>query len=148
MIVRLHLHQDIDRLDDAVVALRLRVGEEAHAARAFDHRGVVAVSGQHTCGVRGISHANHGEQRLGLRLAVDDEFGIEDLVPAVLGVRLREHHELDIGGVASERAERLDQIVDLIARQREPQLAHWRGQVRHDRRARAPPPRSGRGAAT
>jgi len=53
---------------------------------------------------------------------VDDEFGIEDLVPAVLGVGLREHHELDIGRVASERAERLDQIVDLIARQRQPEL--------------------------
>ena len=36
----------------------------------------------------------------GCALAVDDPVGVEDLVPAVLGVRLREHHELDVGGIA------------------------------------------------
>ncbi len=61
-------------------------------------------------------------RRLLLRLAVDDPFGIEDLVPAMLGVRLREHHELDVGRVAAERAEARDEIVDLVGRERKPEL--------------------------
>ena len=49
--------------------------------------------------------ADHREQRLRLRDAVDDELGVEDLVAAVLGVRLREHHQLDIGRIAPEALE-------------------------------------------
>ncbi len=33
------------------------------------------------------------------------EVGVEDLVATVLGVRLREHHQLDIGGVATQALE-------------------------------------------
>jgi hypothetical protein len=39
---------------------------------------------------------------------------IEDLLAAALAVGLREHHELDVGGIASERAERIHKVVDLI----------------------------------
>src|SRR5205807_8422035 len=47
---------------------------------------------------------DHREQRLRLLRAVDDPVGVEDLVPAMLGVRLREHGELDIRGVAPKAA--------------------------------------------
>ena len=71
---------------------------------------------------------------------------VEDLVPAVLGIRLREHHQLDIGGIAPERAEGLDQIIDLIARQRETPVAHWRARAPHGHLAPSITTRSGRGA--
>jgi hypothetical protein len=55
--------------------------------------------------------------------AVDHPVGVEDLVPAVLGVGLGEHHQLDVGRVAPHAAEVLHQVVDLVLGQREAQLA-------------------------
>lgn len=40
----------------------------------------------------------------------------------MLAVRLREHHQLDVGRVAFELAERVDQIVDFVIGEREAQL--------------------------
>ncbi len=40
----------------------------------------------------------------------------------MLRVRLREHHELDVGRIALQRRELLREIVDLVARQREAEL--------------------------
>src|SRR5205823_5023696 len=54
------------------------------------------------------------EERTLLRRAVDDEVGVEDLVPAVLAVGLREHHELDVRRVAPEALERLGEVQDLV----------------------------------
>jgi len=54
--------------------------------------------------------------------AVDDPVRVEDLVPAVLRVRLREHHELDVGWIAVEPLEALDEVVDLVGRQGEAKL--------------------------
>ena len=45
--------------------------------------------------------------------------GVEDLVPAVLGVGLREHHQLDVGRIAAEFGVALAQVVDLVLRQRQ-----------------------------
>ena len=56
------------------------------------------------------------------------ELGVEDLVPAVLGICLRKHHQFDIGGIAPELAESSHQIIDLIARQGEPPLGVGAGQ--------------------
>ena len=50
--------------------------------------------------------ANHREHRLGLRHAVDLEVGIEDLVAAMLGIGLREHHQLDVGRIATDAPDR------------------------------------------
>ena len=69
-----------------------------------------------------MSRADHVEQRVGHGLVVDDELRVEDLVPAMLGVGLRKHHELDIRRVASELLERLDQVADLIVRERKAEL--------------------------
>ena len=62
-----------------------------------------------------------------------DPVGVEDLVAAVLGVRLREHHELDVGGIALQRREVLHQVVDLVVRKRQAQF----GVGRHQRLAAA-----------
>ena len=57
-----------------------------------------------------------------LALAVDGEVGVEDLVAAVLGVGLREHHQPDVAGVALQLGEGLDQVVDLVVRQRQAEV--------------------------
>ena len=44
----------------------------------------------------------------------------------MLGVRLREHHELDVGRVAAKRAEARVEVVDLVGRERQAELAFAR----------------------
>jgi hypothetical protein len=101
MIVRLDLDQDVDRLIVPVDA-RWPDRENSVPPGTGDDRGVVPIGRQHAVrGVR-VRVADHREQRALALDAVDDEIGVEDLVAAVLGVRLREHHQLDIGGVAPE----------------------------------------------
>ena len=63
--------------------------------------------------------ADHVEQRAVLFCTVDHPVGIEDLVAAVLGIGLREHHQLDVGGVAREACEVIEEIVDLVIGERE-----------------------------
>ena len=61
-----------------------------------------------------VGVADHAEQALVLRHTVDGEFGVEDLVAAVFAVRLGEHHQFHIGGVALEAVEGVDEVVDLV----------------------------------
>ncbi len=48
--------------------------------------------------------------------------GIEDLVAAMFAVGLREHHQLDVGRVALELAEGLDEVVHLVIGQRQAEV--------------------------
>ena len=102
VIVRLDLHQDVDRLVGRLVVAAARLREPAPARRAFDDGRVVAVRREHALRVERVRVADHAEQRLVAALAVDDPVGVEDLVAAMLGVRLREHHQLDVGRVAPQ----------------------------------------------
>ena len=122
VIVRLDLHQDVDRLRVRAVDARRRVGEEAPAHAALDDGGVVLVGREHARGAGLRAAADHLEQRHRLRRAVEDVVGVEDLVPAVLAVRLREHHELDVRGITAEHGVGVDEIVDLVGREREAQF--------------------------
>ena len=58
--------------------------------------------------------ADHREQRFLLRRTVEGEGCVEDLVAAVLGVRLGEHHQLGIAGVAAKHGIVLGEIGDLV----------------------------------
>ena len=61
------------------------------------------------CGCSCCGVADHLEHRAAACAhAVDREVGVEDLVPAVLAVGLREHHQLDVARVAPERREGVD----------------------------------------
>src|SRR5207237_317392 len=51
MIVRLHLHENVDRLGAGAVDTAVRVGEIARPGGAGDDRGVVAVGGQRARGI-------------------------------------------------------------------------------------------------
>ncbi len=121
VVVRLDLHQRVrQRVVRAVAAIAVRV--EASDPCPLHHRGVVRVGDDGALRMRRVRVADHAEQALRLRNAVDDPARVEDLVAAVLGVRLREHHELDVGRVAAERAERGVEVVDLVVGECQPQL--------------------------
>ena len=120
MIVRLDFHQDVRQLGAAAV-VPVDPGMEAPGSRALHHRGVVFVGDDRAFGVGLVRAPDHCEQRQRLALPVYRPLGIEDLVPAVLGVRLREHHQLDVGRVAPRGPEARRQVVDFIVGQREAQ---------------------------
>ncbi len=118
MIVGLDLHQDVRGLRvRRIAAVRTRI-EAAHGG-AFHDRRVVGVRDDRTLRARRVRVANHCEQAALLLDPVDDPARVEDLVPAVLGVRLREHHQLDVGRIASHPPEARGEIIDLVRRQRE-----------------------------
>src|SRR5207253_510880 len=62
MIVRHHLHENVDRLGAGAVDTAVRVGEIARPGGAGDDRGVVAVGGQHARGIALVGVADHREQ--------------------------------------------------------------------------------------
>ena len=122
VVVRLHFHQGVRKFAaEAVAAAGARI--EALDLRAFDDGGVIGVCDHSALGVQLVRVADHAEQGDGLLLAVDDPVGVEYLVAAVFGVGLREHHQLDIGGVASQPGEVLHQIIDLVGGKGQTQFA-------------------------
>ena len=130
VVVGLHLHQHV-----AQGTLFLIAGCARHAwARghfglknldlvACHHGGVVAVGHHRMARLLLVGVADHAEQALVLRHAVDGEVGVEDLVAAVLAVGLGEHHQLHIGRVAAQPGEGFHQVVDLVRRQRQAPVA-------------------------
>ena len=120
VVVRLDLHQDVGRLATRAVATVLaRI--EACGHRAFHHRGIVRVRNDRSLRMRLVRIADHAEQALLLFHAVDDVLRVEYLVPAVFGICLCEHHQLDIGRIAAKRAEICVEVVDLVGRERQAQ---------------------------
>ena len=73
-------------------------------------------------GVQLFGVADHAEQAHALAHAVNREVGVEDFVAAMLAVGLREHHQFDIGRVALELREGVDEVVDLVGCQRQAEL--------------------------
>ena len=119
VVVRLHLHQGVHRLirvavfaaADAVARVPARHSGAGH------HRRVVGVRAQGVLRIGAVRLADHREQALRLRLPVHHKLGVKDFVPAVLGVGLREHHQLGVGGVAAEGGVGVGQVVDLVVGQ-------------------------------
>ena len=122
VVMGFNLHQDVHRLLHRAVLASFRVREETAGNVADDHRSVVLVSGQHAFAVHLIGVLDHAEQAFFLALAVNVPTGVEDLVAAVLGVGLGEHHQFDVVRVALETVEGVDQIVDLVFGQGQAQL--------------------------
>ena len=118
MIVRLHLGQDMrELLAPAILAIWPRM--KTIDRRALDDRRVVRIGNDGSLGMRLVRRANHAEQRVRLFGPIHRPRSIEDLVAAMFGVGLGEHHQLDIGRVALEPREVIDQIIDLVRRQGE-----------------------------
>nr|ART40899.1 L415 [uncultured bacterium] len=99
------------------------IGQRHEAAdlRAFEHGCVIRI-GHHRAGrVCLVRLAHHAEQRQGLRLAIHGPRRIENLVSAMLGIRLRKHHQFNIRRIAPELAETLQQIIHFVSGQRQAQ---------------------------
>ena len=97
MVVRLNLHQDVDRRFHVSVNPVPSHHAESTSDYAFDDRGVVFVSGNQPSLIGRLRRlANLREQRLRSRFAVDRPVRVEYLVTAVFGVRLREHHQFHV----------------------------------------------------
>ena len=84
MVVRLHLDDDVDPFVMEVVSASVGIGPDPGGSVALDNRPVVLVGRQHAGRTRGVGRLDHREQRALLGDAVEDEAGIEYLVPAVL----------------------------------------------------------------
>ena len=133
VIVRLHLHQDMYRL----IAIRvLAAGRRRHQPRrrpSFDNGGIVRVRRDHAVRARLRGRPNHAEQPFSLRLTIDDPVGVENLVPAMFRICLREHHQFGVGRVALEVAVARGEIIDLVLRQGEAEIDICRLQRRASR---------------
>jgi hypothetical protein len=77
---------------------------------------------------------DHAEQALVLIHTIQRPAGVEHLVPAMLGIGLREHEEFGVGRIAAEFGVALRQIFDLVIGQRQAQPA-----IRLGQRARGSP---------
>gem|GEM_PF-6716774 len=99
------------------------VGEEASAVRAGDDGGVVLVGGENALAVEPVGVANHRKERVILRGSIDFPSGVKDFMAAVLGVGLREHHEFDVGGVATKASKGGGEVVNFVGGEREAEFA-------------------------
>ena len=120
VVVGLHLAEDVGLPALVAVAEAVAVGPEDLGGEALDDPGVVGVGLHRVLGMAGVGVADHVEEGALLALAVDDPRGVEDLVPAVLGVDVGEHHQLDVGGIAAEAEVGVGQVVDFLGGQGQP----------------------------
>ena len=114
MVVCLDLHQHmVLRWGLAVLRRAQRARGAIHGCgepldcMALHHRRVVGIGHDHVLRMLLVGVADHAEQGVRLRHAVDREAGVEYLVATVLAVGLGKHHQLDIGGVAAQLSKRL-----------------------------------------
>ena len=139
MIVRFHFHQDVGFIILKMIAA-IRVRKKARDRGSLHDRGIVRVRNHGAAGCQSMGVADHGEQAFVLRLAVDHPRGIENLVAAVFGIGLREHHQFDVGGVARDALVVVEEVIDFIRRERQSHLGVCAAQrvpsLSHHRHAR------------
>lgn len=115
--------EDVDVLGVGGVFAGGWIGVEASAAGALEDSGVVFVSGEDAVFVEFVGVPDHLEQRFVGGFAVDLPSGVEDFVAAMFRVRLGEHHQFDIAGIAFECVEVLEQVIDLVFGESEAEFA-------------------------
>ena len=121
MVVRLHFHQGMGQFAaETICAIRARI-ETLHL-RALDHRGVIRIGHHRALGMQRVGVAYHPEQGDRLLFVVYHPIRVEYLVAAMFRIRLREHHQFHIGGIAVELVKILCQILDLICGKCQPQF--------------------------
>ena len=92
VIVRFHLHQDMNGFVTVLVLASGSVWYQSRLLPALDNSGIVRICRDDAVGRRSRRALDHAEQLLVLRLAVDDPVSIENFVSAVFRVCLRKHH--------------------------------------------------------
>ena len=117
VVMGFNFHQYMDGLLSVFVGLGIRVWMETSGFMAHHHCRIVSIGGQYIFTAHFVGVLDHLEQRGRLLAAIDRPAGIEDLVPAMLGIGLREHHQLDVVRVAAKLGVTIAQVVDLVLRQ-------------------------------
>ena len=120
VVVRLHLHQDVDLIFVEFVAMRFRVARKSCILEAFDHARVVRIRDQRVVGRDLVRVPDHLEERPLRLLSVHSPRGVENLVAAVLGVDLPEHHDFGVRRVFARLEAGLRQVVNFIRIERQP----------------------------
>ena len=116
--MRLDLGDDVRQfLVVEIFAMCIRIETLRH--RSFDDGRIVRIGDDSPLRMCFVCFADHAEQRLATRLAVDGPGGVEYLVPAMFGIGLGEHHQFDIGGIAAEPAEVVGDVIDFVFRKRQ-----------------------------
>ena len=113
MVVGLDLHQLLELILLERIGVGLRIDRKDVRLEAGDDGRVVLVRRKRVLRTLRVRVLDHLEKRILLLLAVDDELGAEDLVTAMLGVDLTEHHEFGVRRIAARRGEALRQILHL-----------------------------------
>ena len=122
MVVGLDLHELIEIVLLEAVGVGLRVDGEDVGPEAGDDRRIVLVRRERILRTLLVGVLDHPEKGIFFLLSVDDEFGTENLVTAMLGVDLAEHHELRVGRVAPGLLKALGEILHLLFGNGEPDL--------------------------
>ncbi len=105
-------------------ALGVFVSAGIHAGNffAFENRGIVRVSDNRALRMILVRLANHAEKTLVFVFAVNRPLRIKNLVSAVFGVRLSEHHQLDVRRVAFQFRKCVDEVINFVIIERKTQL--------------------------
>ena len=88
---------------------------------ACDYRRIVRISRQHTLTADLMGMPNHAEQGVFAVNAINGPAGVKNLVPAVFRIGLGKHHEFNVTGITSQIGKRIDEIFNLVGRQRQSQ---------------------------
>ena len=120
VVVGLDLHQLVESVLLETILVRLGIDRENVGPEASYDCGVVLVRAQGVLRTLLVRVLDHLKERLRLFFAVDYELGAEDLVAAVLGVDLAEHHELGVGRIAPGSGKALGEILHLGFGNRKP----------------------------
>ena len=106
------------------------VGAQMAGDVAFDDRGIVFVGAQRVLRRMFMGITDHAEQTVRHVLAVDAIRRVENFVPAVLGIGLREHHQFGIGRIAAECAVTVLQVSHFVLAQRQAEFGIGLRQLR------------------
>ena len=113
VIVRLALHHRMRQFRVWLVD-GIAIGIEALRHPSLHDRGIVRIREHRTLRIRRVGVLDHAEEGVLLSLSIDDPGRVEDLVAAMLGIGLRKHRELGIGGITTEARVGIGKVVDLI----------------------------------
>ena len=93
MIVCLDLHQDIELCGNKLIATASPAGRQEVARKAFYDRCIVVIGAQNPLTLsRCMRIADHIEETVRLWLIINPPIRSKNLMSAMLGIRLSEHH--------------------------------------------------------
>ena len=117
----LHLHQDMGHIIMGSV-VTIRIGVETFRPAPLDYRGVIRIGDKRSIRVCLVGVPDHRKERTPHYFPINHPVGIKNLVAAVFGVCLCKHHQFGIGWITFHARKVIKQVINLIIRERQPQL--------------------------